>query len=72
MTDITIGSGTMSGKGVYAARDFKKGEVVIKYELKPITFKELKIKHGNGSVIFAKPAPERGADIGGRVRRETV
>lgn len=32
----------MSGKGVYAARDFKKSEVVMHYQLKPISFKELK------------------------------
>lgn len=33
----------MSDKGLYAARDFKKGEVVIKYELTPLTFAELKV-----------------------------
>lgn len=32
----------MSGRGVYAARDFKEGEVVVKYELSPLTFDELK------------------------------
>ena len=42
MNDVTIGKGAMSGKGVYAARDFKKGEVVIEYELTPVTFGELK------------------------------
>ena len=30
----------MAGKGVYANRDFKKGEVVIKYNLKPLAEKE--------------------------------
>lgn len=43
MNDVTIGKGSMSGRGVYAARDFKEGEVVIKYELTPLTFDELKM-----------------------------
>jgi catechol 2,3-dioxygenase-like lactoylglutathione lyase family enzyme len=42
MNDVTIGNGPMAGKGLYAARDFEKGEVVIEYELTPITFRELK------------------------------
>ena len=42
MSGVIIGKGTMSGKGPYAARDFKVNEVVIRRELKPITFKELK------------------------------
>jgi predicted enzyme related to lactoylglutathione lyase len=41
-TDLTTGEGQMNGKGLYAAREFKKGEVVLKVELKPISFKELK------------------------------
>ena len=40
MSDVIIGKGKLDGKGVYAARDFKKGEVVIKYHLKPLTQKE--------------------------------
>lgn len=28
MADVTIGKGKLAGKGVYAARDFKKGEAV--------------------------------------------
>ena len=38
--DVIIGEGNLAGKGVYANRDFKKGEVVIKYNLKPLTEKE--------------------------------
>ena len=38
--DVIIGKGNLAGKGVYANRDFKKGEVVIKYNLKPLTEKE--------------------------------
>jgi predicted enzyme related to lactoylglutathione lyase len=40
--DIAIGKGSMLGKGLYAARDFKKGEVVLNIDLKPISFEELK------------------------------
>jgi hypothetical protein len=39
--DITIGTGNLAGKGVYADRDFKKGEVVVQYHLKPLTAVEL-------------------------------
>lgn len=37
MKDVFIGKGNLDGKGVFAARDFNKEEVVIKYNLKPIT-----------------------------------
>lgn len=65
--DVTIGKGIMSGKGLYAARDFKKGEVVINYELKPITFKELKAlspedyaaTHNVNGQIYLYPEPVR-------------
>lgn len=40
--DVTISKGSMSGKAIYAARPFKKGEVVLTIDLKPISFKELK------------------------------
>ena len=42
MTDITISKGNLVGKGVYATRDFKKDEVVIKYNLKLLTKQEFK------------------------------
>ena len=32
--------------------------------------KSIEIKHGKGCVIFAKPAPDDCADIGGRVVEE--
>lgn len=65
--DITIGKGNLSGKGVYAARDFKKGEVVLKYDLKPITFQELKAlsqkdylaTHNENGQIYLYPEPAR-------------
>lgn len=34
---VYIGKGKLAGKGVYAARDFKKGEVVKLYDLKSLT-----------------------------------
>lgn len=42
MNNVTIGNGSMLGKGLYAARDFKKGEVVLNIDLMPISFRELK------------------------------
>ncbi|MGH9421068.1 MAG: PhzF family phenazine biosynthesis protein, partial [Thermoanaerobaculia bacterium] len=35
--------------------------------LAAIVDRVIEIKHGEGSVIFAKPAPDGSADIGGRV-----
>lgn len=40
MADVIIGTGNLAGKGVYAARDFTKGEVVIRYALKPLSPQE--------------------------------
>lgn len=40
MSDVIIGNGNLVGKGVYANKDFQKGEVVIKYNLKPLTQEE--------------------------------
>jgi predicted enzyme related to lactoylglutathione lyase len=67
MSDVTIKEDSMSGKGVYAACDFKKGEVVIKYDLMPFTFKELKAlspedyaaTHNNNGQIYLYPEPAR-------------
>lgn len=57
----------MSGKGVYAARDFKKGEVAVRYELKPLSFQELKVlspedyaaTHNVNGQIYLYPEPAR-------------
>ena len=42
--NVAIGKGSMfgKGKGLYAARDFEEGDIVIRYELKRLTFAELK------------------------------
>lgn len=37
MSDLIIGKGKLAEKGVYAGRDFKKGEIVIKYNLRSLT-----------------------------------
>ncbi len=34
MNEVILGKGKIFGKGVYAKRDFEKGEAVIKYNLK--------------------------------------
>jgi len=67
MSDVTIGKGNLAGKGVYAARDFGRGEVVLKYDLKPITFQELKelskvdylATHNENGQIYLYPEPAR-------------
>ena len=40
MNNVVIGKGNLAEKGVYAERDFKAGEVVIGYNLKPLTDQE--------------------------------
>ena len=37
MEDIVIGKGKLASKGVYAARDFRQGELVKFYNLKPLS-----------------------------------
>ena len=67
MSDIIIGKGNLAGKGVYTARDFKKGEVVIKYNLKPLTKQEFEnlpqgekeFVHTHREVIHLYLEPER-------------
>lgn len=40
MSDLIISKGNLAEKGVYAGRDFREGEVVIKYHLKSLTQEE--------------------------------
>ncbi len=42
MKKVVIGKGNLLGKGVYAANNFRKGEIVIQYHLKSITNEEYK------------------------------
>ena len=37
MDHVIIKKGKIFGKGIFANRDFKKSEIVIKYHLKPLT-----------------------------------
>ncbi|MEK7572019.1 MAG: PhzF family phenazine biosynthesis protein [Patescibacteria group bacterium] len=66
-------------KGLISARTFAKdwdipeakgngsGSMMLSHILK----RDIEIKHGKGSVIFAKPAPDNNADIGGRVIKDS-
>ena len=40
MDGVTLGMGELAGTGVYAARDFAAGEVVVSYETQPLTADE--------------------------------
>lgn len=40
--NVCIGKGNLACKGVFANRDFKKGKIVIKYNLEPLTQEEFK------------------------------
>jgi hypothetical protein len=35
--DVVVGKGKLAGKGLYAARDFMVGDVVVTYQLRPLT-----------------------------------
>src|SRR3989344_351090 len=67
MKDMVIGKGNLDGRGVYAARDFKRGEVVIAYNLKVLTDekyqnlpeKEKQFTHTHWGVIYLYSEPER-------------
>lgn len=67
MNDVVIGKGNLVGKGVYANRNFKKGELVIKYNLKPLTKEEYKnlpkseqmFTHTHWGVVHLYSDPER-------------
>lgn len=67
MNDVYIRSGKIDNKGVYADRKFNKGEIVIKYNLKPLSeleFKQLldrekKFVHSHQNKLFLYSEPER-------------
>jgi len=67
MSGVVIGKGNLMGKGVYAARDFKKGEVIIQYHLKALTQEEFdnlpewekEFTHLHHGVIHLYSEPER-------------
>lgn len=64
---LIIGKGNLAGKGVYANKDFKKGEIVIKYNLTPLTQEEFnnlsaqekQLTHTHNNQIVLYGIPER-------------
>ncbi len=67
MGNVVVGKGKLAGKGVYADKDFKKGDVVIKYNLKPLTLEEFEnlpgsekiFTHTHKGQIYLYSEPER-------------
>ena len=67
MNDVIIGKGKLAGKGVYVNRGFKKGEIVISYNLKPLSKDEYKnlpktekmFTHNHRGQIYLYSEPER-------------
>lgn len=67
MKDVYIGKGKLAGKGVYAARDFKEGELVKYWDLKPLNQAEFDalpksehmFVHSFGGEMFLFPEPSR-------------
>lgn len=65
--DVLIGDGDLAGKGVYAARDFKKGEIVIQYNLTLLSQEEYEalpesekmFTHSHWGEIYLYDEPER-------------
>ena len=65
--DVFIGKGRLARKGVYANRNFKKGEIVISYNLTPLTeaqFENLPksermFTHKQKGIIYLYSEPER-------------
>ncbi len=65
--NIIIGTGEMFGKGVYANRSFKKGEIVIQYNLKKLSHAEFEnlseeeqyFVHTHHGVKYLYSTPER-------------
>jgi len=66
-TNVTIGKGKLAGKGVYAARDLKKGEMVVPFNLKELSQEEFDVlpdgewewTHSFSGKIYHFPEPER-------------
>ena len=68
MAGVIVKKSKIEGKGVFAARDFKKGEIVLKWDnSKKLTKDELKkvpevkkkyVSYNKGKVIYMQP-PER-------------
>lgn len=67
MDNVTIGKGKLTGKGVYAAKDFEKGELVISYNLKELSqdefnalaYNDREWTHSFWGKIYLFPEPAR-------------
>jgi hypothetical protein len=67
MDDVTLGAGNLAGRGVYAARDFAAGELVVAYQLQPLDEAEYRalpageelFVHSYGGRRYLYPAPAR-------------
>jgi ketosteroid isomerase-like protein len=67
MHDVVLGRGKLAGKGVYAARDFEQGELVVPYRLEELTQAEFNAlpegewewTHSFHGKIYLFPEPER-------------
>ncbi len=67
MEDIYIGKGKLAGKGLFANRDFKKGELVKRWNLKPLSQEQFDalpksehmFVHSFGGRMFLFPEPSR-------------
>ena len=67
MDNVIIGKGKLEGKGVYANKDFKKDEMVIKYALRQLTKEEYNqlpksekmFTHTHRGMIYLYAKPER-------------
>lgn len=67
MGDVVIGKGKLAGKGVYAARDFKEGELVKPWNLRELTQEEFDalpknehmFVHSFNGKIYLFPEPSR-------------
>ncbi len=67
MNQVSIGTGALAGKGVYAARDFAAGDVVVSYQLQRLTEAEYMalaagedlFVHSFGGERYLYPEPAR-------------
>lgn len=67
MKDVFIGKGKLAGKGLFAARDFREGELVKNWDLQAITQEEFDalpksehmFVHSFGGKLFLFPEPSR-------------
>jgi len=67
MSDVVIGKGKLAGKGLYAGRDFNKGELVKYWNLQPLTQTEFDalpksehmFVHTFDGKLFLFPEPSR-------------